>query len=86
MAIIHDRLILAQHGVKRVAGLVNHRLQVALQAGSVHENERLAHAVAILLISARRLALARIEIEAIAAAQRVKEVRQLRIDLAEKAR
>ena len=48
-----------------VAGFVNHRLQVALQAGGVHEDERLALAVAILLVAARRLALTRFEIEAV---------------------
>ena len=40
VAVRVQRLVLASHGVKRMSGLVQQRLDVALHADGVHENER----------------------------------------------
>ena len=58
--------------VERVAALVQQRLDVALQAGGVHEDERLADFVQRGLVPAGLLALAagQVEIVALAAASR----------------
>ena len=56
-------LVARRQRVKGVAGLVQNRLHVALQADGVHENERQPRLGERVLIAARRLALAIVEVE-----------------------
>ena len=56
-------LVAGRQRMKGVAGLVQNRLHVALQPDGVHENERQPRLVERVLITARRLAFAIVEIE-----------------------
>ncbi len=67
VAVVQQGLVAAEHGVEGVAGLVDHGLDVAVQAGGVHEDEGHTDAVAHVLVAAGRFALSAVEIEVVAA-------------------
>ena len=69
--------------VERVAALVEQRLDVALDADRVHEDERLARLLERHLVAAGLLALAAGQIEVVARPQRLKLVRELRREAGE---
>ena len=85
VAQLQQVVVPAQQRVDRVAGLVHQRLHVAVQADAVGEDERHAFVLELVLVAARRLALAAHQVEQPAAAQRQQPVGELRFDRVQQA-
>ena len=68
-----QRVVRAEHAVEGVAGLMHHRHEVALHARRIHEDERLAAGLALVLVAAGLLALPALEVQAFAGSHRVEE-------------
>ena len=75
--------VAAEDGVERVAAFVEQRLHVAVQADAVDEQERQSDVFELVLVAARRLALAVHQVEQLVVDERLELSGKARIDLRE---